>query len=376
MLHLFRQYNKNQSNPGGEAGENFISYLPQCCDSCFASTGRSLIRLLIKSLGLSDKDACLMPSYIAEGVISPFIKSGVKVLFYKVDEKLFVKLDELEKQIEGNPSIRLFVLIHPFGFEQPVNPIKKLFANKKINILEDCAQALFGKNSEGGLLGDRGEFSLFSLNKFLPVPDGAILQSHLPEIKVAVTEFEPEHEERRASIQDYIQHLHLNFEILQCNVPSEAQKILEKTAHAYELYYAFINRSQRIYAPCEETLNRLKFIDIENVIAQRIINARFLYSNLRNSTFRFVYEKLDKNCIPMTVPVYVAPEQRDEILFKLFEQNILLSTLIDKWTFIPEDKNSEFFAEKRFISSHLLIPVNEFLSINQMEIMVEIMNKI
>ncbi len=375
MLHLLRQSSRERFYHEMEARE-ILSYLPQCDDYCFASTGRSLISLLIKQLGLTDEDTCLMPAYVAEGVIQPFIQSGVNVQFYTADEKLFAKPEALETQIENDPSIKLLVLIHPFGFEQPIKPIKKRLFHKKIRILEDCAQSLFCKNAEGDLLGGEGDFSLFSLNKYLPVPDGAILQSYLPAVKVASAGFEPESEERKASIQNYMEHLHLNFEMLESDAPSESQEILEKTGDAYERYYAFISHNLSLYHPCPETLGRLKTIDFEKMMAQRIINTRFLYENLRNNTFRFVYETWDENCIPMTVPVYVNPGQRNRVISELFDQNILLSTLIDKWDFIPKDQIDNFPMEKQFIDSHLLIPVNEFLSINQMEKMVEILNKI
>jgi dTDP-4-amino-4,6-dideoxygalactose transaminase len=375
MFHLLRQSNQERSYREIE-GRNIRSYLPQSDDYSFASTGRSLINLLIRRLKLTENDTCLMPSYVAEGVLFPFVHNGVKVRFYKVDEKLFADLQALEQQIKNDSSIKLLVLIHPFGFEQPVKPIKKLLTSKHIHLLEDCAQALFCKDSEGSLLGRQGEFALFSLNKYLPVPDGAILQSYLPAIKVTATEFKPEDEARTISIKDYNRHLHHNFELLQCDDSSEAQTILEKTSDAYERYYAFINRNLNLYAPCEETWCRLKTIDFEAMITQRITNTRYLYDNLKSKTFRFVYETWDENSVPMTVPVYVDPEQREQIVSTLFDRNVLLSTLIDKWDFIPEHQTDEFLMEKQYIDSHLLTPVNEFLSINQMGKMVEILNEI
>ena len=173
-----------------------------------------------------------------------------------------------------------------------------------------------------------------------------------------------------------MEHLHLNFEMLESDFPSESQKILEKTGDAYERYYAFINRNLSLYPPCPETRSRLKTTDFEKTMAQRIVNTRFLYENLKNNTFRFVYETWEKNCVPMAVPVYVDSRQRKRIISELLDQNILLSTLIDKWDFIPRNQADNFPLERQFIDSHLLLPINEFLSIGQMGKMVEILNKI
>jgi dTDP-4-amino-4,6-dideoxygalactose transaminase len=376
MLHLFRQSSKNQKNSRLQSCDIF-SYLPQSDDFCFASTGRSLINLLIKSLGLTRKDSCLIPSYVAEGVISPFIHNGIRIQFYNVNEKLLVDPEAIAKQVENDPSIRILVLIHPFGFEQPIKRIKQKISGKaNTYILEDCAQALFSKESGGRRLGEQGDFTLYSLNKFLPVPDGAILQNRLPSVTIANVEFKAENEQRRVSILDYIQHLHLNFEMFQSNEPCNVRKILERTSKAYDRYYAFINQSFDLFAPSSETINQLKIIDFDSLIVKRTLNSKYLYDNLKTSSFRFVYEKWNGNCIPMAVPVYVVPEQRNEIISKLFERNLLLSTLIDKWEFIPEKDIGKFVLEKKFIDSHLLIPVNEFLSVDNMEKMIEILNEI
>ncbi|MBI9081301.1 MAG: DegT/DnrJ/EryC1/StrS aminotransferase family protein [Pseudodesulfovibrio sp.] len=375
MFHILRQLDKNHKS-SEKVRRDIRSYLPPCEDSCFASTGRSLVSLLIRRLGLTAEDTCLIPAYVPEGLIRPLRESGIQVQFYTVDDKLFANLDDLNRQIENDPSIRLLVLIHPFGFEQPVRPIKELLSERNIAILEDCAQSLFGTSIEGPPLGMGGDFSLFSLNKFLPVPDGAILQSNNPNMLITADDFVEGQTEQQASILAYEDHLHLNHELLQARTPDTAQGFLEKTGHAYERYYTFVNRDLRLFLPSLTTKKRLKQIDFNTFIAKRISNTRLLYAELKQTTFKFVYENWTENYIPMTVPVYVAPEHRDEIIAKLFSQNILLSTLIDKWNYIPPDREEIFQAEARFINSHLLLPINEFLSPSHMETIINALNKV
>ncbi len=72
-------------------------------------------------------------------------------------------------------KIKLVIVIHEFGFPCPewkVLPFKK----KGIPILEDCAYAL-GSRVEGAKVGTFGDFAIYSLPKYFPVPFGGILVS-------------------------------------------------------------------------------------------------------------------------------------------------------------------------------------------------------
>jgi len=374
MLHLLRQSDTHRE-PLKTTRPELDAFLPPCVDACFASTGRSLVRLLVERLGLTAEDTCLIPAYVPEGLIRPLRESGIRVEFYTVSDRLFADLDALKIQVDNAPSIRLFVLIHPFGFEQPVQPVRDLFSGRDIAILEDCAQSLFGRSASGPLLGGEGDFSLFSLNKFLPVADCAILQSHRADVSVAEDRFAVDLPEREKSLAAYEDHLRLNHELLLAT-PETAGDILTATGDAYERYYAFVNTNLDLFPPCEATLKRLQAIDFEGLVEARIANTRLLYERLEQNVFRFVNPQWSDNCVPMTVPVAVDAEKRDMIVSALLEKNILLSTLVDKWDYVPADRADQFRAETRFIQSHLLVPVSEFISQEQMAEMIDAMNAV
>jgi hypothetical protein len=55
-------------------------------------------------------------------------------------------------------------------------------------------------------------------------------------------------------------------------------------------------------------------------------------------------------------------------------RNVLLSTLVDKWNFVPEGKSDFFSIETAFIQEHVLVPVNEFLTDHDMSNIVTELN--
>ncbi|OIQ49235.1 DegT/DnrJ/EryC1/StrS aminotransferase family protein [Pseudodesulfovibrio hydrargyri] len=372
MIHLLRQF--DPTTPPPETGGGVEQWTPRCSSSCFASTGRSLVAFLVDTLGLSSDHTCLIPAYVPEGVVQPLRMSGIRVDFYRVDHRLFADPERLSRQVEKDPSVRLVVLIHPFGFEQPVRPIRDMLSGRGIAILEDCAQALLSRTEDGTTLGQEGDFSLFSLNKFLPVPDGAVLQSHCRGTSVDCGQLARGPEGWRESILAYEEHLRLNHALLTSTSPD--RRLLEETGEAYERYYSFVNRELGLSAPSDVTLDRLRRLAPGAMAEARRRNCALLYAGLKQTTFRFVYPQWDDRTVPMAVPVRVRPEERERIADRLFERNILLSTLVDKWNFIPPGRESAFPAESEFMASHLLVPVNEFLSSEEMEYMVATMNQI
>src|SRR3546814_7368964 len=65
--------------------------------------------------------------------------------------------------------------------------------------------------------------------------------------------------------------------------------------------------------------------------------------------FRSVYPALPPGVAPFCIPERVPAARRDEILEQLFARGIVLSTLQDKWDFIPEGRQAHFTVEAAFL---------------------------
>jgi perosamine synthetase len=134
-------------------------------------------------LGIERGSHILVPAYICRAAIDPLIAYGVNVDFYRVKPDCSIDLDDLEARITSRTQAVL--IVHYFGFPQPLTPLARLCAAHRLALIEDCAHVLSG-DTEGKPIGSLGDAAVFSWRKFLPVYDGADLVMNRPAQKAGV----------------------------------------------------------------------------------------------------------------------------------------------------------------------------------------------
>ncbi|MFX0134505.1 MAG: aminotransferase class V-fold PLP-dependent enzyme [Candidatus Hodarchaeota archaeon] len=117
-------------------------------------------------------DEILVPSYNCGSEIDPFLCFGMKAVMYRVDNKLNIDMEDMQKRITKRTKI--IYVTHFFGWPQPLKDIIKFCKEYNIFLLEDCALSLFS-NGLDGPIGLAGDAAIHSFRKTLPVPDGAAL---------------------------------------------------------------------------------------------------------------------------------------------------------------------------------------------------------
>lgn len=136
--------------------------------------GRQAIFAALHLLGVSRSRAVLLPAYQCPSALDPFVAFGLKPLFYDLRAGLEPDLDQVEDMIRIHRP-QVVMLIHYFGF-----PVRALGSFEYLRdrygflLIEDCAHSLFSR-SNGQPLGSRGDASVFSFSKTLPVPSGGLL---------------------------------------------------------------------------------------------------------------------------------------------------------------------------------------------------------
>lgn len=323
------------------------------------STGRAALAALIRRLGLTSADAVMMPAYIAEGVIKPFRAAGVNVVFYRLTSSLMPDLDDVERLLRAHRNTRLMIVWHPYGFEAPTAEIMALDDGQGVKLLEDCAHAPFSRTEAGEPFGTTGHFALFSFNKFIPVPDGALLTSMATDDSdgcVSANEIDA------TAIGHYLGHLRMNAELLRCDDPDAARTLLARSGDQYDQYYAVINNdlSPRRQSLLSQRIERAVSFDI--LIDRRRRNTRALYGTVSNPLLRFVFPVLRPGVIPFAVPIVTEESCRDRLIEYAWHQGVHLATLVQRWCFLPSDDDSRFVHERAFIRTHVLVPINEFLT--------------
>ena len=315
-----------------------------------------------------------MPCYVAEGVIGPFRAAGMKVRHYRLNEDLTPNEDDVANLLSDSRQKILFVVVHYFGFPSLTASLQNMLVERNDLLVSDCAHAPFSATDQGVLLSEQGDIALFSLNKFLPVTDGAIILSRAEDIDLTAGEsdlLEPPHD----ALVYFRRHLEACRALLECRSTVAASSLVVKLSESYEAYYRIINQD---LSPRRQSQNSKAIEDAfsyESCAKRRRRHASYLYANLRSPLFEPVHRTLPDGAVPFAIPLRVRGGRRDEIVERLFERNVLLSTLLDKWNFVRTDQSDFFAVETAFMREHVLAPVNEFLTEDEVSNMVAELNR-
>jgi dTDP-4-amino-4,6-dideoxygalactose transaminase len=361
MLTLLRN-NRERPELGSSKG-GWEAFQPKASSACTLATGRSTLRLLANRL---NPDVVLMPSYVAEGVLRPFLAEHVRIKFYRLDEDLSPNLEDVGSILGQTTGKALVILIHYFGYIFPAETLGEMIRARGGFLLEDCAQALLSRAPDGQPFPVYGDFVLYSLNKFLPVTDGALLLSRRPETSVALEEAELEPLNSLA-YDAYAEHLSLNAALLATQDPTEARKLIAASGRAYEDYYQIICSDMGPKHRGHHSILVEELTDFVAMATRRHANAALLHDALAaDPAVHLMQPRLLPNTSPFCVPVRVRAERRDAFCDALLQAGILASTQIDKWNFLPENELQRFTVETMFMAEHLLLPVSEFLDADDM----------
>lgn len=310
---------------------------------CRVATGRSAINHLISKLS---PHTVLMPAYVPDGVIIPFQRMGVPIKFYKLRDDLRPDLDHLQKIITRGS---LVIVIHYFGFLTEIGALREIVSNAKGILFEDCAHAPFATAPQA-------DVALWSLNKFLPVVDGAILRSRRRNIDVNC----PEHPSLPPHVMAaYHQHLDLNSHLALAD-PQQAVDIEHESRLAYEVYYKYISQNLGLHSQSAESKCIVANTDLAGIEEARSYNSLTYYKNIP-ICYRF---RVNSPIAPFAFPIIVRPPLNCEHVFeRLMEVGVLPSRMIDKWDHLPKS-DDRFENEHIFMDQHLLLPVGEEVTLD------------
>ncbi len=126
----------------------------------------------VRRLGLRSRDVVLVPAYSCGGEVEAILAAGAEVVFYAVGHDGRADLQDLARR--WTPRTRAVLVIHHFGFPQPIAAIVEWARSRGLSVIEDCAHAWLSQ-WDGRWLGTLGDVAIFSPRKSLPIPDGGVL---------------------------------------------------------------------------------------------------------------------------------------------------------------------------------------------------------
>lgn len=141
---------------------------------------RDAFSAYLRALGPWHDEVVLLPAYVGwspregSGVLDPVSQLGLRYAFYALDDRLNIDVVSVQRCLDQYP-VRLFVIIHFFGFIDPAyEEVVGLAQKVGVTVLEDEAHAML-TDLTTGRCGRLGDAAVFSLHKLLPVPSGGAL---------------------------------------------------------------------------------------------------------------------------------------------------------------------------------------------------------
>jgi dTDP-4-amino-4,6-dideoxygalactose transaminase len=261
-------------------------------ESITIAKGRKVKLLLPAYIGINDKEG--------SGVFDAVLKSNADFVFYKVTGNLQVDIEDFNQKIQSE-IFDLALVIHYFGFSRiAMDDVKETCIKSNVVLVEDCAHAFYlGDNLSK--IGAYGDYSFYSLHKYLAVSTGGLLKinnSALPKPQL--------------SSEDMIE-----FSALERFSSSDFKKIAETRQNNYKYYQ------------------------------EKIIN---------NSNVEVLFD-FNENDIPQTFPIRVKNGLREKLYFYLLEHNI--PTVALYYRMIPQIEPVKFSLSLLISSEILNLPVHQ-----------------
>ena len=162
---------------------NFAKY----CGSKFAiscANGTDALTIALKSLNLPKQSEVIIPAMTYCSTAFAVINANLKPVLVDTEYlKPTMDLDDLKRKI--NKKTKVILPVHLYGSVTDLNAIKKLIKNKKIFLVDDCAQAhgaydgsLIKTNKKVGSTSDISCFSFYPGKNLGAYGDGGIITTN------------------------------------------------------------------------------------------------------------------------------------------------------------------------------------------------------
>ena len=349
----------------------------------FYHRGRYAIWQALKALQIRPSHNVAFPAFHCGTDLEPFLDLGIGVRFYRTTPGLQIDVDSLAGLIDA--GTRAVFIIHYFGLPQDLATILRLCQEHNLLLIEDCAHALGGRH-EGRWLGTFGDAAIFSMRKFLPIPDGGALllnrrESALPDapaspppLRVTLGELKPK------LARNLVKNLQRSpyGRALKASIASPVSAFLKggsrgglEKAHRHGDLYQF--RQEEIgwgMSPLSEAIWRNT--DCELMVTRRRSHFGFFLEHLKPSShLRPLVDRLPEGACPWAFPILVP--SIDAFIERLQARGIAARRF---WEHMRPEFPKEKFPEETGLRERLLtLPVHQELDAAALGTIADVVNE-
>lgn len=326
----------------GNGGEHMLTILrydgsgAAPVTSCFLATARSCLIHLIRRF---HPGVVVLPGMAPAGLTRPFEHEKIPIRYYRLTETLEPDVADAERLIRGT-SRPIVIVVHYFGYAMPTYEIAVTAHEYGGILVGDCAHCITAPDPDS----DCADVTLYSLNKVLPITDGALMYSRSPAVDVTKSDRIPPFPQ--GACDAYRNHMLANRLVACCPMGRYPIEALRQSACAYDDYYEIIDRDMEAYEPSALSAKIFAGTDLEAFRRRRWANADAIYRMLpqeqilRSGTPTFAFPVLVRNRGKAAAAVQIA--------------GAVASWIEHRWRAPAIDDPA-----LRFFRNHLLLPIGE-----------------
>jgi dTDP-4-amino-4,6-dideoxygalactose transaminase len=124
------------------------------------NSGSDALTLALKALDVGPGDEVITTPFTYIAPAESIYQVGAKIVFADIDARTFC-IDPAEVARKITPRTKAIIPVHLFGQAAPIRELQAVARKHKIQIVEDCAQAI-GATVDGKSVGSFGELGCFS----------------------------------------------------------------------------------------------------------------------------------------------------------------------------------------------------------------------
>lgn len=347
--------------PHGLLPPGRTTYLTQSC--------RTAIHLIPTLLSLEPGDEILFPAYNCGSEYDALRAWGLtpKVVDCAPDGTL--ELDVLARAL--GPKTRALYLIHLFGWPHPIDAIDAWRKEKGLYLIEDCALSLFSRYPNGTSVGTHGEAAVYSLPKFLPVPDGGLLSLKEKPSTPLQLQSPPVLKSVR-STASLVKAWSLTH--LPANAPESIETSIKEETRPGTMpasYYFEDWRKDR--SACLLTRRFFSRLDVSIICSRRRQNFRILHEALKPLGLAPLHTDLPEGTVPLFYPMPM-PGRRDRVVAALTKAGVSTSPF---WDGGHQNINWADFPNASALKKSVVpLPLHQGLDAQHMTRLISIVSKI
>jgi dTDP-4-amino-4,6-dideoxygalactose transaminase len=176
--------------PKVEQLEREIALYCTCAHAVGCANGSDAIVLALQALGVGAGDEVVLPTYTFFATAGSVARLGAVPVMTDIDPATYnICPRSLESALAAHPKAKAVVPVHLFGQAADLDAVLAIAKDRKVAVVEDCAQAIGTEDPRGTRVGSRGAigtFSFFPSKNLGGFGDGGIVTTNSDELAASL----------------------------------------------------------------------------------------------------------------------------------------------------------------------------------------------